>query len=134
MQLGDGDCFVLEPVDHPLAHHQAGRHDLDRDLAVERDLVGEEHGGHAPAPELAADVELAERGAPKATDDVTQIGRGIRGRDHRAGGHRVLGRYAAVGAGEVSGEEQLAALLAPEGLDPAGGTIAISVVEITTAV
>ena len=47
IEVRDGDRFALEALDHALAHEQAGRHDLDRDLAVERDVVRQEHGGHA---------------------------------------------------------------------------------------
>ena len=92
MQLGDGDGLVLEALDHPFAQEQAGRHDLDGHLAVERDLVREEDGRHPASAELAADLELAEGGAPQPLDDVGhRRGRVIRGvqrhrerRDRRA--------------------------------------------------
>jgi hypothetical protein len=51
----------LEPVRHPLALEQVGRHDLDGDPAIEGDVMRQEDGCHAAAAQLAQDLVLAER-------------------------------------------------------------------------
>jgi len=68
-QLGGGAGFALEAIGHSLAAgEQGGGHDLDGDFAIERDFVRQEDGGHAAAPQLAGDVEFAERGAAQVVD------------------------------------------------------------------
>src|SRR5205085_10275226 len=56
-------CFAAEPLDHARVAGQRRRHDLDRDLPIEVDVVGEVHGAHAAVAELANDLEFAQRRA-----------------------------------------------------------------------
>jgi hypothetical protein len=64
IQIRDGDGFTFESLGAAFIHEQAGRHDLDRDLSVERDLMRQKDGCHGPAAELAADLELSAGGTP----------------------------------------------------------------------
>ena len=53
--------LALEALDHAFSHkQQRGRQHLDRDFAVERQIVREIHGRHAAMPELEQDLVLAE--------------------------------------------------------------------------
>ena len=52
--------------------HELGRHHLDRDLAVQRDLVGQVDRGHAALPDLLDDLVLAQR---RLTEDLEQGGK-----------------------------------------------------------
>src|SRR4029450_210459 len=56
-----GPRLALEPLRDVRLLRDAVGDDLDRDLAVELDVVGEVDRGHAAPPELGDDLELAER-------------------------------------------------------------------------
>ena len=126
IQMRDGDRFPLEALDHPLAHQQAGRHDLDGDLAIEGDVVRQKHGGHPAPSQLAADLELAARGAPEPGYDFSP-GRIVFG---QLAGNRVRVRpgdawSAALGAGLVGLQKELATARAPQQLRSALGAEAV---------
>ena len=52
LELAGGAGLALEPVDEVLVDGQDRRQDLDRDLAIQRALLGAVHHGHAAPSEL----------------------------------------------------------------------------------
>ena len=107
-QVGDGDRLLAEAVHHPLTHHHAGRHDLDRDEPVEGDLLSEIDGGHAAPAQLAHDVKLAAGGGAEVLEHLVPR----RVRASARGGGRGAGGDAAARAEPVVGGEGLAAATA----------------------
>ena len=126
VQLSDGDRLVPEAVDHALPQQQARRDQLDRHLAVERDLVGQEHGRHPASAELPPDLELPQRGAPQALDHLGPGGlRGVRVQRERIRWVDGIARLAAGRAGEIGGQARGAALGAGEQLGSALRAVAV---------
>ena len=62
--------LLAELAHHLLVREEAWRHQLDGDLSPKRDVLREEHDGHAAASELSADLELADRRRPEPLDDA----------------------------------------------------------------
>ena len=61
--------LLVEALDHPVAHHDCRRHDLERNLAIERILVREVNGGHTTATQFHEDFVLSHGQLFQATDD-----------------------------------------------------------------
>ena len=61
---------IASRLKRSIIHEQPGRHHLDRYFPVQRYLVSQEDGRHAPTAELPADLELAERGLPQPLDHL----------------------------------------------------------------
>src|SRR5436190_14621554 len=59
-QRSGGARFALEALGHALTGHEMRAHHLDRDFAVERDIMCQVYGRHAAAAEEAHDLILAE--------------------------------------------------------------------------
>jgi len=51
-------AFLLEALDDVLVHRDVGRQDLDRDFALERQVVRQKNGTHAAFAEHALDFVL----------------------------------------------------------------------------
>jgi hypothetical protein len=60
-QTGRDFRFTAEPLDHTLLEHEAWRHDLDGDVAVQGDIISQVDPCHASAAEFVVDLELAYR-------------------------------------------------------------------------
>jgi hypothetical protein len=58
VEMSDGNGFAAEPLDHAVAHEKAGRHDLDRNISMQREFVGQEDRSHPATPQLMANLEL----------------------------------------------------------------------------
>ena len=69
LEVRDGDGFLPESLDHAFAEQEPGRHDLDRDAAIERELACAEDGRHAAASELAVEFEFVRERGAKPVDD-----------------------------------------------------------------
>jgi hypothetical protein len=76
--------LVLEAPIHPFRIQQLGKERLDRDLAVERQVVGQEHDRHAAAPDLTGDVVFADRRRSQRRQDAIDM-RSVRSRVLRCG-------------------------------------------------
>jgi len=59
VELRGGLCFLLEPLHDVLVHRDVGRQHLDRDFALEREIVRQVHGAHPAFAEQALDLVFA---------------------------------------------------------------------------
>ena len=102
VQPGDGDRLLAEALGHPVAQQHRGRHHLDRDLTVEREIVGQEDRCHSASSELGPDLELAGGRSPQAFHHLVP-GRGRDG--HGVGKQDRGGSSAAIGTNAVGLEQ-----------------------------
>ena len=79
-ERGGGPCLALESLDHPFAHEQQRRRQyLDRHLAVQREVVGQVHGGHPAMTQFGEDLVRAERRLTEGVElGVVLAGWGLR--------------------------------------------------------
>ena len=106
---------------------------LIADLAVERDVVRVEHGGHSAAAQLAADLELAEASRAAAARRCRPSASASPGASAESAGRRCSAVVPQCGQDRSVGSSCWLQDCARERLDPACRAKAISVVEIATA-
>ena len=79
VEARDRDRFLTEAFDHSRAGEQRGRHHLDRDLSVQRDLPREVDRSHPAAADLSENFELSGHCGPEALEDSLPGGGHIAG-------------------------------------------------------